>query len=375
MAGVINPYGAVPEALRELRLSISDVIGNAIKSRELDRRVEMDKANAEIQKAEVESNMKLRSMDIDLKKKGLEVEAAKDERNYGLDQKRMAIQEKDLVLRQNQDTREAEKFIEDKKNAEVLRSMHKAQTKQILASTARIGQEITAAKEMNTIKTTGEWASQFGIPKEMMEFFGIQSDGRIRGKDFKDMAEKVVGVMITNPSVGAKVRINTMATQAQDLLNKYNASPTPELKSQLQNIKSKMIQTAMFSDAGDLLKKKDSESKYREEYKSYLNATGIMPDQNPIIVTDPKNPERTKVKTVDEYVKERMATDGTLNEKAIKDLVGSIEKTIIKPSAKGTKTELPPLTDFVVPEKYTGGVYSKSMRRSTGDPTKGFMER
>jgi hypothetical protein len=64
--GIGNPYGAVPEALKEVRLSMSDILGNIIKGRELERQTNQDLAQAELKGKEIEAGVEKFKIENDL---------------------------------------------------------------------------------------------------------------------------------------------------------------------------------------------------------------------------------------------------------------------------------------------------------------------
>lgn len=218
MAGIGNPYGAVPEALTNLRLSLSDVMNNIIKSKELDREVALEGAKAELQKAGIEA----------------------DTRKFGMEQERLrvgtALQNQ---IEQARVKLEGERVAEAKAAGEHTRGaafkevqrVNDAHIKQMGAAAAASAAQARHAAAllkreqfMNQVKPLGEWATMAGYGKEAASVFGADPAQPVMGwmvaktlDAMGDMFEKRPETVFSTKMMGGIKTVNNMMEQYKSM--------------------------------------------------------------------------------------------------------------------------------------------------------------
>ena len=214
--GVSNPYGAVPASLKELRLSMTDILNNMIQSKELDRQATRDLATAELAKANVEAGTQRFGIEMAGKEKALDLESLWKGREFGLRQEQLAGEERGRTLQAIQAV-QAHGLAEKRVGIEKGRAKFE-ETKYAEAAPLR-QEQLTAAQRQNTIlgididaatetlkktraanemKSVAEHIRENGWPSWVAGALGISPDTMMRGDKFADRMGGVAKTLNTD---------------------------------------------------------------------------------------------------------------------------------------------------------------------------------
>ncbi len=222
MYGVGNPYGAVPNALKEVRLSMSDVLNNIIQSKELDRRVAQDAAQAELQKANIEAGLQKFGIEMGAKEKGLELENVWKGRQFGIEEEKLAE-----TTRQHNVTAglEKEKLEEQKKvNAAHINQMNAMASK--LGIDMQISQEnLKQVKEDNKEDTIENHIKKSGLPSWFVGYMGVDGKTMMKGSKFSSTIKDVGKAIFTDPYSYAMANQHKLSDDALGIYNKIATIP------------------------------------------------------------------------------------------------------------------------------------------------------
>jgi hypothetical protein len=241
-----NPYGAVPNALKEVRLSLSDMLSNIIQGKEMDRRAALDLANASLKKSEMETEMQKFGLEQMTKEKGLELENERFKKNYGLDVDQFKEQQRKTGVEEglNKDkfNLEKDKFKLDEKEANM-----RMQKLGIDIQAAREG--LTKTRSENKIDTVENHLKNAGFPSWTADFIGIDKNTKVDGKNFAERI-KVVGELINKDPVSYQTaNVHKLSEDVESIYNQIPKAKTPE---------ERTVLISQFNDTHDRLKRAEN---------------------------------------------------------------------------------------------------------------------
>lgn len=184
-----NPYGAVPEALKETRLTLRDVMGDYLQNKILDGRMNLEMKKAETETALVQADMKKSELaDLrDLSKMRMTREMETERQN----QQNQQFQQ-DYNLKQSAQETQARQFgktyslqeqeLEQRRVAQ--EAANKIAGRQVAVS------EREAAAQHET-KTAAEWAQLTGKPAGVLAFLNIDPNMKVTRRDAKDLKDSL----------------------------------------------------------------------------------------------------------------------------------------------------------------------------------------
>lgn len=221
-----NPYGAVPEALKETRLTLRDIMAAHMENKVAEGRLNLEKTKAETETALITANLKRDEL-ANLRDTAHLNQAGAQFREGQAQQKVQFGQS--LTLQQGAEARAA-----------------KGQTEQHEIATGQLGlaksAEARAAREenrKNEERTIGDWAAAAGIHSGLVDFLGVDPNKKIKRADaenlygtihaaFKSspaMSLMANGYSLKNELIGMQDKLRTPGldpAQAAELKKKYD---------------------------------------------------------------------------------------------------------------------------------------------------------
>lgn len=184
-----NPYGAVPEALKETRLTLRDVMGDYLQNKILEGRMNLETKKAETETALVQADMKKSELadlrDLSKMRMSREIETERQTQQNQQFQQTHDLQQtgQDIQARQFGKTYSLqEQELEQRRLAQE-------------ASNKIAGRQVAVSEReqatMNETKTAAEWAQLTGKPAGVLTFLNIDPNMKITRRDAKDLKDSL----------------------------------------------------------------------------------------------------------------------------------------------------------------------------------------
>lgn len=219
---VKNPYGAVPAALKETRLTLRDIASDMLGTRAEQNRLSLEQSKAKSELAMIAANLD-RDRLIDQRQteqfnKTFTLQQAAEERRAQEAKRQDEQFNKTYSLRQAAEEREAEQF-------------NKTFSLQQAAEERRAREEA----RQNEVKTAGEWIKEAGWPPAMVDVFGIESDTKVARRDATLTYTTLATALQKNPGLAMLVygfKLRGTLLDMQDKMN--NPDLTPQQQTSLR---------------------------------------------------------------------------------------------------------------------------------------------
>lgn len=246
-----NPYGAVPEALKETRLTLRDIMAAHLENKVAEGRLNLEKTKAETETALITANLKRDEL-ANLRDTAHLNQAGAQFREGQAQQKVQFGQ--NLTLQQAAEARAAKGQTEQ----------HEIATGQL--DLAKSGEERAAREEQrkNEERTIGDWAAAAGVHSGLVEFMGVDPNKKIKRSDAENLYGTINAAFKANPS---------MALMAHGY----------SLKNELIVIQEKLRTPGLPPDQAAALKKKYDKGLATFENLDKLIMAEKAPDQTKII--------------------------------------------------------------------------------------------
>lgn len=360
MPGVINPYGAVPEALRGLSQTVSEATANAIRSKELDRQMAMDQANLELKKAEVGADVTKAKIGNEFQMAGMEQQERQSLRVTDLEKQKVAEM---VAENKRQFGLAVDKLAEDKRvNTSVIK-MHDQTIAESKKRERLIGAQMKNAELKAKVQPLGDWLKGTGVSDEAAEFLlpGLSqfATGDISGEDFySEVFKPLAKAMIEHPELGQQIKVNKIASGIEKLAIQYKQNPTPELYNQLMQARKSLQKQVLIAGVSDRMQKKTREEMYRKEYQDFIKG-GMGEMWKGTFLEIQGNDGTSRMMTPDEYVLVQETKKGDSLKTQIGTVIGYL-----------SRLEAPGQADVTSPE-----ATSRMMRRRGVGVRPGYLSR
>ena len=210
-----NPYGAVPDALKETRLTLRDLMADHLANKVAEGRLNLAKLSAETETAMVGANLKKEEMvnlrDLTrLKQQDTQFEESRAQRAGEFEQT-MGLQERGQALQATA-----------QQDANAIAKGH--------LGVAQAGEERARREEnrKNEVKTAGEWVTAAGMNKGILDFMGVDPNQKFKRADAEALYGTLQTTMKSNPSLGFMAYGYTLRgelTNLQEQLRNPNLPP------------------------------------------------------------------------------------------------------------------------------------------------------
>ena len=227
---ISNPYGAVPEALNQTRLSLRDIMSDYLANKVAEGNLMIAQARTENDRSAIEANLEQsRAADTrDLAR--IAMSADQFNKSYGL-------QERETSLRE---TMEPQKLQLDQDRVKIMQ-----------AGEARAARE---EARMNQVKTIGDWADQAGIHRGILDMNGLNPQMRVSRRDAETTLNNFRTQIQMHPSLGFIAHGYSLKSDLVDLQNKLSDKTlSKEDRAALQTTYDKKFQA--FKNLDDFIMK------------------------------------------------------------------------------------------------------------------------
>jgi hypothetical protein len=192
----INPYGAVPNALRETRLSLRDIMQDYMANKVAESNLQIAKAKADVERGSIEANLEQARM-TDLREVARIAQAGQQfEKNYGLHERETSLRERI----------EPERIGLERDRVNILKS-----------EDARKARE---EGRMSQVRTIGEWADLAGINRGILDMYGINPGVKISRRDAELSLKNFADLVRQHPSLGLMAHGFSLKSDLLDLQTK-----------------------------------------------------------------------------------------------------------------------------------------------------------
>lgn len=191
-----NPYGAVPEALKETRLTLRDVMGDFLQNKVLEGRMNLETKKAETETALVQADMKKSELadlrDLSKMRMAREIETERQDQQNRQFQQTHDLQQtgQDIQARQFGKTYSLqEQELEQRRVAQ--EAANKIAGRQATVSEGELGIKQREAAKLDETKTAAEWAQLTGQPAGVLALINIDPNMKIARRDAKDFKDRL----------------------------------------------------------------------------------------------------------------------------------------------------------------------------------------
>ncbi len=185
--GIANPYGAVPEALKETRMTLRDIMQDYLANKVAESNLEIAKAKADVERASVEADIQKASMMNTLSLARLAQEANQFQQNYGLHERQVKLEEQ---TKPQQIWAQQEQARASMKTAE--------------ARAQEVGLIAAEQARKNQIVTLGQLGNERNIPKVYFTANGIDPNTRLRRADGEETMKLIGQKFAQDPALMTK---------------------------------------------------------------------------------------------------------------------------------------------------------------------------
>lgn len=187
-----NPYGAVPEALNQTRLTIRDVVADYLKSKALESQLSLAKGQIELDRMRMDADTQRSRMDQELRLGAMQQNALHQDRTFDQQAennaflRRMKMGEADLSQRKFLEEQGKNKIEADKARAVI--DLYKAQ-----ADKARGAED--RANRADEVRPLGAWAKEGQIDPRVVQAMGYNLDTPLSRAEARDLRKKAVPML------------------------------------------------------------------------------------------------------------------------------------------------------------------------------------
>jgi len=206
--GIANPYGAVPEALKETRMTLRDIMQDYLANKVTESNLEIARAKADVERASVEADIQKAGMMNTLSLARLAQEANQFQQNYGLQERQVALEEQ---TKPQQIWAQQEQARASMKTAE--------------ARAQEVGLIAAEQARKNQIVTLGQLGNERNIPKVYFTANGIDPNTRLRRADGEEMMKIIGAKFAQDPALMTKFNQFGIREKMLELQDKM-ADPT-----------------------------------------------------------------------------------------------------------------------------------------------------
>lgn len=232
MLQVTNPYGAVPEALKETRLSLRDVMSDYLNTKVEENKLRLGEARLGVEKAGIENQMQLNKLANDRWISQQQQQESQFQQTYGLQEQQLGVAKGHLA----ETTRHATA-------AEGLQSRgldQQAEHNRAMERTAA-GHLALAAKETAPVKWS-VLAQQTGIDPRILPMLGIDPEGITTRSDARKFHDSYSGFVVP-------LTMKVMQGDLKDLKSAYDTTSDPEQKKAILAGFNRKLQSFQVLDA------------------------------------------------------------------------------------------------------------------------------
>lgn len=196
----MNPYGAVPEALKETRLTLRDIMGDFLQTKVLQARTEIERAKVETDSAAIAAGLEREKLSN-----------LKDVARMQLDQRR----HEETLAQQGEQFQQT--LAQQKETAAQRHEIDLAQ----LANQKRMT-DIAAAEAARKyeVRTIGDWAAREGVSPYLVQTMGLDPNRKITRADAENLYNRLEATFKANPSIGMIAHGHTLKAELEDLQGK-----------------------------------------------------------------------------------------------------------------------------------------------------------
>ncbi|MCX5819736.1 MAG: hypothetical protein NT047_07480 [Deltaproteobacteria bacterium] len=345
-----NPYGAVPEALKETRLTLRDIMAAHMENKLAEGRLNLEKTKAETETALIAANIKRD-----------ELANLRDTAhlNQQAEQFREGQAQQDVQFNKNLTFHDAAQKLAEKGQTE----QHEIATGQLGVAKSAEDRAAREEKRKNEERTIGDWMNAAGIHPGLGEFLGVDPNKKIKRADaenfyatihaaFKSspaMSLMANGYSLKNELIGMQDKLRTPGldpAQAAELKKKYDRglSTFEDLDRLIMAEKvpdqAKIAQAARqsYTDNPELHTKYPDFEKYLTAFqKDVTSARGVFQDDIGKLKGDSALKEITgeKIKVDPDYDQTMSSFSKLISANAKPDMVAAIKAGRIQREAKG----------------------------------------
>lgn len=279
MPGLQNPYGAVPEAMNNTRLSLRDIMQDYLANKVTESNLEIAKAKTEVDRGAIEANLEQARMSNTRDLAGLA------QREYQFDQNLNQTAEQ---FRQNHQLN-TEKFQADKS----------AQDRQIKIMEAENARKNREEARMNEVRTIGDWATRAGLGRGVLDMNGLDPNMKMSRRDAAQALESWQIMVKSHPAMGFMAHGYNLKSDLQDLQAKLS---DPNLaaadKEALQKTYDKKFKQFQYLDDFIMKEKMPDQAKIadtaRKTYSENPNLQTIYPNYESYLQAFTKDLQQTR---------------------------------------------------------------------------------
>lgn len=235
MPGTYNPYGAVPDALRETRLTLRDIMSDYLNTKVEENKLKLGEARLGVEKAAVETQMKQHEL---ANLRDIARQSQQDsqfQQSFGLDERKFSATS-DIA---REALEESKKMNLHKMGPEFELDKRKAEAE--IEERKRREQRATQVHaERNRVDTIYNFAINNGYPvtREGLARLGLNPDQRVKASVAKEMAGRIEHALPHAETAAASERITTLKgelTAATKTGNQQEAARLKKLLDQTYN--------------------------------------------------------------------------------------------------------------------------------------------
>lgn len=259
-----NPYGAVPDALKETRLTLRDLMADHLANKVAEGRLNLAKISAETETAMVGANLKKEEM-VNLR-----------------DMARLTQQANQF--QEGQATRAGEFATTTGLAREGLNLQTKTQEDADAIEKRRVGvaesAEQRAAREetrKNEVKTAAEWVQAAGIAPGLLDFLGVDPTKPVKRQDAEHLYTTMQATFKSNPALGFMAHGYALKRDLLDLQDQLKTpNLAPEKAAALQNVYNAKFRNFEILDKLIQAEKTPNQAEIiKQAREAYTNVPGL----------------------------------------------------------------------------------------------------
>lgn len=238
-----NPYGAVPEALKETRLSLRDIMADMLATKKMEMDLSLAKTKAETDTALVSANLE-RDRLSNLKDIAQMNEASRH--HQAVEQNAADT----LSLHKSgQEWEQNTKFPQELQlRRDDLDAQNQVRRSQIRESNARLAAIADERRRQNEVVSAGDFAGRFGAG-HMLPLLGVNPDEKRPAWQWNQMAQTLQGFMQQHPAAAILSSGHRIKSEIENLSAQYNTPGlAPQAKENLKAQIGKKIYQLNFVD-------------------------------------------------------------------------------------------------------------------------------
>jgi len=216
-----NPYGAVPAALSETRLTLKDIMADLLATKVAEGRLRLEQSKAETETAMVAAGLEKERLAENREMERMRMTRAMHDE----DAARASGQfEKTFSLQQTAEERAGRGQEMQHEIAQGQLDVSKGQLKVAESAELRAAAE---TRRKNEIRSIGEWASSGGIHPGLLDYLGVDKDKKITRADAENLYANLQVTFKANPSMGLMAHGYALKAELTAIQEKIQAPGTP----------------------------------------------------------------------------------------------------------------------------------------------------